>query len=623
MGCDVVNDEIFKGLTGQQIFDKIEAGETGSFQEIPGDLVVFREFGSEPFRTALEAFKSEGNSEKVKEMEYEIVLFDFTMKNPVRYSGEKFDRFSPKFVYTNGQCYPDIEKVSEEAKQYYKMRGQQTQNLELKVRYCDFTWEYLKAHEHARMAVESYLLLLDSYYENKYYFGISNYLPRSLQIAAQLDDESLIRKCVDAHLKYLEIYTDNKQYRWLHELLESILMLKRCKEFIDFESIDSFFQIAIEGCGYDVINKVELIKNRIQLLKIYGKKDLIGKAQEDIAIAYEVEADRYKTNPLIASDYLDKSIKHYDKINGQYGADYTTKLDSLKIKIKQVNRDVKSHMQTISAEAKIPVEQIEEYVTCFRPLSIENCLILIASEFPIMLSLNQAIEIAKDSLQDTPLLASITETVMSDDNISGEIEAGEQKIEKFAKQIIINNCFSTIQLFICPVFDLLLREKDLTPKELLGFLSNSHLIEKERLPIIKVGIERFFSSDYLSSIHILVFQIEGILRDVLDKLGRPTTRSPKRGSTQEKLLDEILRDEKLKKNLKEDFCYFLQVVLSDPLGVNLRNRVGHALAKFGEFDRATGMLLLLILMKFGILIYSKTEKVPIDEQPDSKKNEDT
>ncbi|NLI16496.1 MAG: hypothetical protein GX409_09455, partial [candidate division Zixibacteria bacterium] len=162
----MAKDDGFANLTGEEILDKIESSGISDITTIPGDLISFEKIDSKPFRIAMDKFKVEGNDQKVKEMGYEILLFDFTMKIPSCRGEREYKRFSPKIVWTNDECYTDIKNIDDEAMQYYKARGEQTKNITLKVRYCDFTWEYLKDHNHARMAVEGYLFLLDKYYEN-------------------------------------------------------------------------------------------------------------------------------------------------------------------------------------------------------------------------------------------------------------------------------------------------------------------------------------------------------------------------------------------------------------------------------------------------------------------------
>ncbi|NLI17173.1 MAG: DUF4209 domain-containing protein, partial [candidate division Zixibacteria bacterium] len=430
--------------------------------------------------------------------------------------------------------------------------------------------------------------------------------------AAQLNDAKLIKQCVEIHFEYLDKYTKAGNHRWLCEILESLVKVKRCKEYFNLEKIDPYFQLVVEHFQYDVINKRYWIETRIELYKIFGRNDLIPEAQEKIGLAYIELADVKKNDPLVAAGYLNDAAKYFTKINKQYGRDYTELIDRLKIRIKQVNKDSKSQMQSVSGETKIPVEAINEYVNRFKELTLTDSLGVIGSEFHVMIPHDIAVEKAKSSLADTPLLALVTETVLSDDNIIAEVKPGNEKLEKFAKDIIIHHCYSTIQIFINPVLQLLIKDKGLSCDKYIEFISDSNLIEKDRLSLIKVGIERYWAEDYISSMHILVFQIEGILRDVLGHLGRPTTKIA-RDVTQERLLDDILRDEILKHCLGDDFCYFLQIILSDPLGVNLRNRVGHALARENEFNKVVNLLLLLILLRFGVLRYSLPDKNNITE----------
>ena len=588
----------FEGLSGQEILDKIEAEGIEKFEPLLGDYGVFINVDLDIFKIAQEVFKSEGNEDKVKEMDYEIVLFDFMLKDPNE--GNNTRRFMPKIVWTNGECYPDVNRITDEAKQYYKLRGEQTNNHFLRLRYCDFIWEYLKEYSHAKMAIESYLFVVEEYFQAGVFLKVADCLTRSLQIAVQTNNNDLIKESVGKHLEYLE---KCKESGWLYSILKSLINFKRCKEFIDFELIDPYFTIAIESSGYDVITKVSLINMRIDLFKLYSKNNLVGKAQEAIAIAYLSEADRRISNPLLESSFLDKAIKHYKSINGKYGINYNDIIDSLMLRVKQSNINSIAQMEEISTEVKVPTSDVEKYINNFRNVSIEDGLQFLSIDFPIMVSYDYARETTIESLQNTPLLALITETVMSDNNIIGEVKEGESKIESHTQRFIINNCFLVINIYIRPLFAMFINERNLDTEIFMGFISQTPLIEAYRIPIIKTGVERFFKKDYVSSIHVLIFQIEGILREILGRIGRPTAKVNRFGFTQEKMLADILKDELLVQQLGKDLCYFLESILSEPLGLNLRNKIGHALAKIEMFDVSINMILIMIILKFSTMSY--------------------
>jgi len=352
----------YEGLSGQEILDKIEREGVEKFEPLLGDYGVFINIDLDIFKIAQELFKSKGNEDKVKEMEYEINLFDFMLKDPN--DGNNTKRFMPKIVLTNGECYPDEKKITDEAKQYYKLRGEQTKNHFLRLRYCDFTWEYLKEYSHAQMAIESYLLVVEQYFKAGVFLKVADSLARSLQIALMSKDTNLIATCVQKHLEYLDKYKCNNNISYLDSILHSLFQCKKLDEYVSFKEIDPYFDLAIEGVRYSVVHKNGLIELRIVFNKMFGNKNAIGDLERKKAESFIAEADRRKDSAFIQSIFLDKAIKQYFKINKRYGVDYTDKIDALKIRIKETNRKIHDEAHAFHGEVQIPNELINNFHYC-------------------------------------------------------------------------------------------------------------------------------------------------------------------------------------------------------------------------------------------------------------------
>jgi len=113
-------------------------------------------------------------------------------------------------------------------------------------------------------------------------------------------------------------------------------------------------------------------------------------------------------------------------------------------------------------------------------------------------------------------------------------------------------------------------------------------IEDDRLTLVGCGFERFLAKDYVSALHILVPQFEGLLRDQLGKLGVPTTAYRRESArTDDATLGELLRsrtadDQSVEELLGTDVWNFFRATLVEPVGWNLRNRVAHGLMTAAE-----------------------------------------
>lgn len=110
---------------------------------------------------------------------------------------------------------------------------------------------------------------------------------------------------------------------------------------------------------------------------------------------------------------------------------------------------------------------------------------------------------------------------------------------------------------------------------LVDFLASGVEGDAETLPLLRTGCERFFARDYISALHVLVPQVEALLRRLVGKLGLPT-RSIRDGVTQELPLGEMLQIEQLRQGLGENLSFYLEFLFTRQ-GMNLCNTIVHGL----------------------------------------------
>ena len=111
----------------------------------------------------------------------------------------------------------------------------------------------------------------------------------------------------------------------------------------------------------------------------------------------------------------------------------------------------------------------------------------------------------------------------------------------------------------------------------------------------------------------MIFRIEEILRRVLERLEVATSSIKSRTTTEEKTLQRILEEPKLRCALGEDVTVFLEWLLIDKLGRNLRHNVAHGLLKYPSFSKRENALVIYALLLFTR--FSFVEKSDTQAQP--------
>ncbi|MFP3904838.1 MAG: DUF4209 domain-containing protein [Armatimonadota bacterium] len=146
-------------------------------------------------------------------------------------------------------------------------------------------------------------------------------------------------------------------------------------------------------------------------------------------------------------------------------------------------------------------------------------------------------------------------------------------------------------------------EQDMGLQDMMGEITESDVIEPWRLKVLERAMSAYLEGDYLSFLHLVVPQIEGILAQILRLSGEPTTQQLTHGSseTRQRPLVDMLQDDTMRKILGEDVIYAFRAVLTKRNGLNLRNEIAHGLADWGAFNWVNANMVLLLLFQLVCL----------------------
>src|SRR3989344_6766656 len=137
-----------------------------------------------------------------------------------------------------------------------------------------------------------------------------------------------------------------------------------------------------------------------------------------------------------------------------------------------------------------------------------------------------------------------------------------------------------------------LKNYKIQPTTINEIIDNSWL-SSDRKEIIKRGIERHYSKDYISSIHILVFQVEELIRNVMRNNGNSTFVFTK-DTFRQQLLGSLLRESKVNKIFSTDFCKAVEAYLGHIDHMNLRNEVGHGISKVRDLMELNSLQIIFL-----------------------------
>jgi hypothetical protein len=115
------------------------------------------------------------------------------------------------------------------------------------------------------------------------------------------------------------------------------------------------------------------------------------------------------------------------------------------------------------------------------------------------------------------------------------------------------------------------------------------VFDAARRQIVHEGITAYLGRDHMKAIHLLVPQIEGVLRNLLPLIGVPPVKSVPRhpGITDVKSMNNILEEPRIREVLPEDVWRYLTLLYIDRRGANLRNDLAHGLIPIQGFNEYT------------------------------------
>jgi len=323
------------------------------------------------------------------------------------------------------------------------------------------------------------------------------------------------------------------------------------------------------------------------------------RAEAAESLVREAEQRQARGDHLVASKFFRDALQlHTDAGSGR------EVLDRIKVQLEESGRQAVSAMTEItSGPIEIPREAVETIPNQMRPMSLAGCLRALSRYEGWIPSLDRARRTAAENsgrfisqmMPITVFRGEIAALEIVEDAVRVEYEA--LNLVKMTYQI-----FAEVQL---PAIIAVLQEKGWSAETLSEHLSQGNLFSDGRLQLIRRGLDRYFEGDLFSAIHILVLQVEGIIRDIAGVLGLPTiTRRGRR--VQVRTLDSLLEDPDVVGALGSDFSALVRVFMTDPQGDNLRNDVAHALLDVNSFTRWRCEVLLMILVRLSA--YRATER---------------
>ncbi len=489
------------------------------------------------------------------------------------------------------------ESIPLEDLEYYKERLKKTKNPILKLRYCSVLNKEKLDFDIILETFDFFFI----FYENSLKSGnpISikqgiDIVNSSLEYALKLKNENMISKSLSKHIEFITEQIQLNNFNWANLLVKSLFIIgKKHWDKVDESSIENIIKEVMKEKenGPKYFNGWKDWSNLlIQLYTLLGKHEKKKETLQTAADMLEQDFDEMvKKGELshIKAGYYYNKIAEYRKKMNQSQRD----MSELMIKIKHHQKEGKKEMVVIEGTYEIPEKEIESFISKFdKKTTLE--IIKLINEIPII-SFETCVRARKSGSSDS-FLEQIPHIVY----VNGFIKAktvGNETIDTQVKWLFIEEM--KLHIFkIGILFQKLGSQNDKFLEELNEFLGKNQNFSSSNKELISFGIKKFGRKEYISAIHVLIFQVEVILRSRLNGFGI-SDYTEKNGVQQYLSLRSVLTKLRENHDLQEDFLIFLDLFLCNQAFVNLRNKVAHGLTKIGEFNEYNTVALIFILIK--------------------------
>ncbi|MCK5057877.1 MAG: DUF4209 domain-containing protein [Candidatus Aminicenantes bacterium] len=598
----MLNNEVKKYLESLEQEQKSLAsfhGEHNIAQEIKNILVKNKEY------------------EPTNEDMAEQMAFDFIADYPNDNSGWE-TYHGPMFVWPNkeGQMveYPSIKRVDQEMLEYWVKRAKESKNYILSSRYADLVVDFSPKTLGKNADIDLFQIVIDSNIticEKSLAdpLDCKKKIKRALILAIQTNDQIRISKVKDTIIKLeKDIAIDDKPGLWGFAFKWFILDF--AKKIILEDKEKNELINAIKERLERVEKNPWLTENAVSLLAEYYANE---KDEENLMRVLGILENSLKTNERSNSDALLKTHA-YEQIHEIYRkyanrfAEAEKANKRLSQEIGQLDLDWNKSLKEISVETKIKQEDIDSFLKSIFgvPSKDQNDeLEMIMAKIAINhLPKKDAVKKQLDDISSKhPIQFLCTKQIISDDGVpiaklSTLNEDYDNHFQSYALQYIQFGSF-----FLSLTMDEL--KKRFTKEKIVEYFEKSVIFENENKDYLKRAISTYWDNDYLVSSHLFNPLIESGIRELIKICDGIILKPNNLDGYDNVLLGGLLKNDQIFKNVfsksGHNVLFYFKLVLTEKLGMNLRNDFAHGFGKKKFFGRNASDRLFHILIWLSVV----------------------
>ncbi len=421
-------------------------------------------------------------------------------------------------------------------------------------------------------------------------------------------------------------FDENCRALWLAELLEYISLEDADQQAIA-EKLEQFANDAI--ANEDYYRARHFFEGAVTCNGILKNEKHVYELNVEIAETWVAEAEiRAMDSNMVAGNFYENAIKELRKIPNAHRPPFgiDERIAELHKKMNHSNQLALGEMEMIETPGVDIGECVENSQKQVSGKSLHKALIALA-KIHSGASVERIRQSAEKGMQHSVLRYLCTATHLTrDGRVAGRsagLDLGDpqgEESQQILREDMLRNLSIHVELAtqatILPALHQINLEHRITEQVILQFCNASRLIPFGRATLWAKGLYHGFEMDFTLPTHLLIPQLEHLVRVQLKQADIKTSTLNAQGTETENGLSTLLDTPEAKDVLGEDLHFELLALLTDPLGANLRNEMAHGLLEADSANSLQGVYVWWICLK--LLIHSISWK-----EPEKQENEQT
>jgi hypothetical protein len=507
---------------------------------------------------------------------------------------------------------PDIRELDMSAVSHWESRAKACSNPVMRARYADLVWDLKhaitgeKPHpEYARIATDAYVeAAAKGLY--KYEVGGIAWLGRALDLSRSINDTERINSVVQFMFDFYDRVAQFKfagTWLFLFDNLYGEKIITPAQEARIISNLEGMLAKASDATRtadgvYPTLDPWSAEAAAERLAKHYRKPNdraNVERVVKAYGTAFEHMAGQ--ANPMMATVWLQPVIERYEQEGLKADA------EKLQVLAAEKGKNIASDLKTVSVSVEIKPEDVDKMIDALLGGgSLTKSLSTIGQYF--IPKANDARNLLERVRTDAPFLSMFPINIVESGGAPVARVGSIDEDTEGRLHMQIGQTINFYQPFLGHALAKLNERYAPTADQILDALCESPLFSETRSDLLREGLLAYQQGDFVKSIHVLVPQVEHMLRHLSGRLGIPARKTVRNhpGITDAKNMNDVLSDERIREKLTEDVWRYLTVLYVDRRGLNLRNDLAHGLIPANGFkkhiaDRVFHSLLVLSLMR--------------------------